>query len=920
MLRCWLIPCPASTLPVSRWHPSLDSDHGVTDIAARLSSALAVRYRLERELGAGGMATVYLAHDLKHDRDVAIKVLHPDLGAALGGERFLSEIRTTARLQHPHILPLLDSGEADGLLYYVMPLVTGETLRARLEREKQLPLADAVRIAREVASALDYAHRQNVIHRDIKPENILLHDGSAVVADFGIALAVQSAGGARMTQTGLSLGTPQYMSPEQAMGERAIDARSDVYALGAMTYEMLAGEPPFTGPTVQAIVAKIVSTEPAPLASLRKAVRANVAAAVHAALEKLPADRCESAKVFADALVNPSFAAPGVVAASGIGATVPRAATAPSSGRWRTVAAALSIVAVAASGIAAWSFTRGSDTPRDIGLPPTSPLRMEDTYRNFAVAHDGSFIVYEAKIGESSQLWQRSLVGTDVHVIAGTDGALGTPRISPDDKSVAFVSGGDLKIAPIAGGQVTSVGRATDPHGGSWLTNGRVFFSVDDGRSLRFVDTGTGSERSVPMSYCVMPELLSETDVLCGGGANKFATVVSLSPPNRKRFIRRASAASGPSLLLGADFRIIDDEYLVYMGLDGTISATRFTNRDSLIVGRSVTLVPQTRRTAYTGGGQFDLTRDGALVYVPGVNAEVGRVVRRPSGGPATPLRVDLAAFLRFTPSPDGQRLATVVQGVQSQELWLYDLRTGAHETLDQALYVSSAAWSPDGRRLVYRKYDFDDPDTESLIQRRVDSPEAPRVLLTSKRNIGMVPSSYLADDFLLVGVGFAGGTSMKIDATKDPVRIDSLPVASNFIAISPDRKWIAYSEQGATGLFVQPWPTMDRKYTVDIAGREPLWHSANELVYFSYTGEKGVPSQTFSRVRMDGPPNAPVGTREVLFTDPRFVDTPGWSHAVMPGGDAVYLQATAENLGYYVRVIPNWVQAMKRAVDAANK
>ena len=195
----------------------------MSDIVARLTAALVDRYRVDRELGAGGMATVYLAHDLKHDRDVAIKVLHPDLGAALGADRFLSEIKTTAKLQHPHILALLDSGASDGLLYYVMPLVTGETLRARMERERQLPVADAVRIAREVASALDYAHRQGVIHRDIKPENILLQDGSAVVADFGIALAVATAGGQRMTQTGLSLGTPQYMSPEQATGERTID-------------------------------------------------------------------------------------------------------------------------------------------------------------------------------------------------------------------------------------------------------------------------------------------------------------------------------------------------------------------------------------------------------------------------------------------------------------------------------------------------------------------------------------------------------------------------------------------------------------------------------------------------------------------------------------------------------------------------
>ena len=219
----------------------------VSALIDRLNNALSDRYRLDRELGAGGMATVYLAHDIKHERDVAIKVLHPDLGAALGGERFLSEIRTTARLQHPHILPLLDSGEADGLLYYVMPLVRGETLRARLERERQLPIADALRIAREVADALQHAHAQGVIHRDIKPDNILLQDGHALVADFGIALAVQSAGGQRMTQTGLSLGTPQYMSPEQAMGERTIDARSDLYALGAVTYEMLVGEVPFTG-------------------------------------------------------------------------------------------------------------------------------------------------------------------------------------------------------------------------------------------------------------------------------------------------------------------------------------------------------------------------------------------------------------------------------------------------------------------------------------------------------------------------------------------------------------------------------------------------------------------------------------------------------------------------------------------------
>src|SRR5687767_15773473 len=276
----------------------------MTNPPARLASALSDRYRLVRELGQGGMATVHLAEDLKHGRRVAIKLLHPELSAILGGERFLAEIKVTANLQHPHILGLIDSGEADGLLYYVMPYVAGESLRARLSRDRQLPVDEALRLAREVASALDYAHRQGVVHRDIKPENTLLNDGSALVADFGIALAVQEAGGHRMTQTGMSLGTPAYMSPEQAMGERDIGPRSDVYALGAMTYEMLAGEPPFTGPSSQAIVAKVLTEQPPPLRPKRPSVPAAAEAAILTALQKLPADRWGTAKEFNDALTG----------------------------------------------------------------------------------------------------------------------------------------------------------------------------------------------------------------------------------------------------------------------------------------------------------------------------------------------------------------------------------------------------------------------------------------------------------------------------------------------------------------------------------------------------------------------------------------------------------------------------------------
>ena len=275
---------------------------------ARLIAALAGRYAIERELGAGGMATVHLARDLKHDRNVALKVLRPEIAAALGAERFLQEIHISARLDHPHILTLIDSGESDGFVWYVLPYVRGESLRDKLTREKQLAIEDVVRIATQVASALDYAHHHGVIHRDIKPENILLHEGEAVVADFGIALAVREAGGPRLTATGLSLGTPQYMSPEQAAGRRELDARSDVYSLAAIVYEMLAGEPPHTGPTAQAVIAKLLTERPTRIRTLRDTVPQGMDTAVAKALAKVPADRFGSAGEFAAALAVPGAA------------------------------------------------------------------------------------------------------------------------------------------------------------------------------------------------------------------------------------------------------------------------------------------------------------------------------------------------------------------------------------------------------------------------------------------------------------------------------------------------------------------------------------------------------------------------------------------------------------------------------------
>ena len=272
----------------------------MTTLQQQLAAGLAGRYDLERELGQGGMAVVFLARDLRHDRKVALKVLRPDLSAAIGAERFLREIKMAAGLTHPHILPVYDSGEAGGLLFYVMPNMEGRSLRERLERERQLPLPEALTITREVASALDYAHRHQVVHRDIKPENILLHEGSAMVADFGIGKALSSAD-ASLTQTGMVVGTPTYMSPEQASGAPDVDGRGDLYSLACVLFEMLTGEPPFTGATAQAIIAKRFIS-PIPKVRVTRDVPEAVDDALTRALARTPVDRFTTAAQFVDAL------------------------------------------------------------------------------------------------------------------------------------------------------------------------------------------------------------------------------------------------------------------------------------------------------------------------------------------------------------------------------------------------------------------------------------------------------------------------------------------------------------------------------------------------------------------------------------------------------------------------------------------
>ena len=380
----------------------------MTAVVPPLAHALRDRYVLEHELGRGGMATVYCALDLRHERQVALKVLHPQLAATLGPERFLQEIRVTSSLQHPHILPVFDSGNAAGHLWYTMPWVRGESLRDRLSREVQLGMDNALDLTKQVADALGYAHRQGIIHRDVKPENILLEGDRAIVADFGIARALDLAGGERLTETGLALGTPAYMSPEQALGS-AVDARCDIYSLGCVLYEMLAGEPPFTGPTAQSIIAKRLSSQVPSLRTVRDTVSPAVECAIEVALAKVPADRFATTEEFVAALDG-----------AGLSNTKPSTAVRRIRRRWVALATLIAVVVVAAAlGLRRWSTPA---IPPDTGLVAVVPFRIASSDSSLGYLHEGLVDLFAAKLnGEAGpksvdprtvmRLWNTSAEG-----------------------------------------------------------------------------------------------------------------------------------------------------------------------------------------------------------------------------------------------------------------------------------------------------------------------------------------------------------------------------------------------------------------------------------------------------------------------------------------------------------------------------
>jgi serine/threonine protein kinase/Tol biopolymer transport system component len=804
------------------------------DVLTRVSNALADRYRIERELGAGGMATVLLAHDLKHDRDVAIKVLHPDLGAALGGERFLSEIRTTARLQHPHILPLLDSGSADGLLYYVMPLVTGETLRARLEREKQLPVDDALRIALEVADALAYAHDLGVIHRDIKPENILLQGGHASVADFGIALAVQQAGGQRMTQTGLSLGTPQYMSPEQAMGERTVDARSDLYSLAAVTYEMLAGEAPFTGPTVQAIVARVMTEEPRSLVTQRKAVPDYVDDAVMRALEKLPADRWGTVREFAGALRGGAGATP-LHTRTG----APRRNASPTRGRLKDpVVIGLAGVALASLLFAAWQrrpvvVPETSDVVRfNISMPQNERANSLG-YSTLAISLDGRSIVYLGQDENRRQmLMVRRLDDVNARALPGTEGA-GQPTFSPDGKWIAFVRGNQVFKVEIDGGKPQLLAAAPGLFSGmSWSSTGVIVISGNV--ALYTIPEGGGTPHLLGKSEGnrgleFMPLVVDEMGLVLYTSATSTAIATNQ--------IAMMSLATGERTLLDVQAMQplgIVDGALIYVTASGALMGIPFDVRNRRITGAAVQLGSDIAVNLTAGMAQASLAHNGTLFYQGG--AQTSRVVSVGIDGTERMLLAEPGEYAFPRLSPDGRQLALTIGALDRRAIWVCELGS---QTMTPLTTDGSASdrpeWSSDGKRVLYRSDRV--AGSSSMWWRPADLSTDATPLLSHERVYEAVMSPDMHTIAYQLDTLGADVFYRRLDGDTTAHAIANNPKAIEIMPrLSPDGKWIAFTtdESGHNDVVVQPFPGPGGRVHVSASGgTEPVWsRDGNRLFY----------------------------------------------------------------------------------------
>jgi serine/threonine-protein kinase len=818
------------------------------------------------------MATVYLAQDVKHDRKVAVKVLRPELAAVMGGARFLAEIKTTANLQHPHILSLFDSGEADGRVFYVMPYVEGESLRDRIRRDHQLPVDEAVRIAREVADALEYAHRHGVVHRDIKPENILLHDGSALVADFGIALAASKASGARMTETGMSLGTPHYMSPEQAMGEREITARSDVYALGAVLYEMLTGEPPFTGATAQAVVARVVTEAPRPLQAQRHTIPPHVEAAVLTALEKLPADRFASAADFAAALRNKSYATTAVVpAAKPLGGK----AEGRKGGRVWVPAVGLALAAAAL-----WGWLR--PVPREPLTQFSVALRKSEELQpppstgggRVAISPDGRVLVFSGPGQGSSQLWLRRLDQLASTPIAGTEGGY-SPFFSPDGRKVGFLrNGSTLRVASLDGTPTVTLIDTANTVSGDWSDDGWIY--VEGGAGVLRVRPSGGAVEPVYAVSAERHEIGAEFLNALPGGGLLYRLRYGGKGQNEFQIAAMKVPGGTPKLLTRGVFgRYAPSGHLLVVTADGKLIAIPFDAAKLELTGPPIALLEGVGVRA--GGFSVDLalSRSGTLVYTTGGAIGARRAVWVTREGGATlvdPTWDPQGTIDAMALSPDEQTLAVALSRNGKSDIWVKALPGGPFSRITFGDTGSTRpVWAPDGRSLLYLS-DRVGSGVGPVYEHRADGTGNATLVFRGAMDWGQIVPT--RDRRWLVLRSAPATSAQGVFALRqgDTAAAPLVSGAANstFPALSPDDRWLAYAsdESGTMEIYVRPFPaTSTAKWQVSTAGgSQPAWsRSGRQLYYVNGKNEMVTaeirPGATFS-----------VGEQRVLFSTAPFV------------------------------------------------
>ncbi|HEV8456565.1 MAG TPA: protein kinase, partial [Gemmatimonadales bacterium] len=833
-----------------------------------LKEAMADRYTLERELGAGGMATVYLAHDPRHNRKVAIKVMNSELAAIIGAARFLKEIETTANLQHPNILPLFDSGEVGGTVFYVMPYVQGESLRGRLAREVQLPVADAVRIAVEIAGALDYAHRHGVIHRDIKPDNVLLHDGRALVADFGIALAWSHRDGrTRITKSGVSLGTPHYMSPEQAAGDQNLDPRADTYALGVVLYEMLAGQPPFTGLTPQAIFARVMSEEPRPVVFHRKTVPPHVDAAVARALEKLPADRWQTAAEFAAALTG---------AGAGHKARGHRlsGALGRSAIPWALSAALLLTVA--------WVGLRNGRG----ALPSAAPVRfsieldpgVQPTFTPIVrLSPDGRQLFVSAMVGRREEVLRRPFDQMRMEVIAGAgQGEQGTgnsrPFVSPDGQWIAYARQGKLRKVRVEGGPAIDLAVA-DWAGGSWGRNGKLVYTKAYNTGLWIVSEGGGDERMLTTPDTARGELGHWWPQILPDGDHVLFT--AYRTPIERATIEVLSISSGKRdvVFTGGVFGFyVPTGHLLY-AVGETIRAVPFDLDRLAVTGAALPVVDSVAMNPTDGAAAFDVSENGTLAYLPVSSyireTELVLVDRRGNESRALPAS-DRYDHPRL--SPEGGRIAVDIRSANSLgDIWVFQVgRSGGLRLTAEGGRDFGAEWTPDGRELIYSsEHPFFD-----LYRRAADASRPAEPLLTG--GFDRYPGSVSSDGRLFAfSLAAPGGElwTVKLRGPPAPARYFANGFNLAHATLSPDGRWMAYDsdESGRVEVYAQsyPNPSLKRWKVSPANGSEPMWtRGGRELVY-----RKGDSMMTVSVDLQNGRSSAP----RALFGGP-YPDSPGWT------------------------------------------